>query len=287
MIANPNDLRHLSKTPLPNPSLWKPRSRSRKSWATSPVSPRLRVLLPHLQWHEAIFPKLTSRGCQDWFEVTIQEAALDIVARLSSRVFLGSDVCRDEKWLEITKNYTMVQNQGVYTMRLFPKFFRPVVYLFDPSCRKTRQLYYQARDIVEPVVAKRRKERQQPDGAPVPVHNDAIEWAESEAAGMAYDPTDFQLILSFAAIHTTTDLICQTMVQLTADPKNVEALRKEMLEVLPTGGWKKASIARLKLLDSAIKEAQRLKPIMMRKFYTLQLKVMCRFVLSAGCRGRR
>ncbi|KLU92848.1 hypothetical protein MAPG_11810 [Magnaporthiopsis poae ATCC 64411] len=94
----------------------------------------------------------------NWFEVTIQAAALDIVARLSSRVFLGPDVCRDEKWLGITKSYTIVQNQGIYTMRLFPKFFRPIVYLFDPSCRKTRQLYYQARDIIEPVVAKRRKE---------------------------------------------------------------------------------------------------------------------------------
>src|SRR5207253_2549127 len=116
--------------------------------------------------------------------------------------------------------------------------------------------------IVEPVVAKRRKERQEciAKGLPPPVYNDAIEWAELEAANSVYNPTDLQLLLSFAAIHTTTDLLCQTMLHVVADLENIKALREELLEVLPAGGWKKTSLTNLKLLDSAIKEAQRLKP---------------------------
>lgn len=80
---------------------------------------------------------------------------------------------------------------------------------------------------------------------------------------MSYNPTDLQLGLSFAAIHTSTDLLCQTLLHLATRPGTIEALREEMLEVLPARGWAKSTLAQLKLLDSALKEAQRLKPFQM------------------------
>ncbi|KAL8296111.1 hypothetical protein RB600_001550 [Gaeumannomyces tritici] len=147
------------------------------------------------------------------------------------------------------------------TMKLFPFYLRPLIYLCDPNGRKTMKLFYQGRKMVEPLVARRRKERQEPEP---PAHNDAIEWADLEAGGQPYDPTDFQLSLASVAIHTTSDLLSETLLRLAAgDPENIKALRQEMMEVLPANGWKKKSLTRLMLLDSAIKEAQRMKPILM------------------------
>ncbi|KLU80907.1 hypothetical protein MAPG_00004 [Magnaporthiopsis poae ATCC 64411] len=68
------------------------------------------------------------------------------------------------------------------------------------------------------------------------------------------------LTLSFAAIHTTTDLVTQTMHCLVTDQDAIKALRQEIVEVLREGGWAKTSLYKMKLLGSAIKEAQRLKP---------------------------
>lgn len=71
-----------------------------------------------------------------------------------------------------------------------------------------------------------------------------------------------QLGLSIAAVHNTTDLISQVVHDLASDPEMVERLRKEAIEVIGQDGWSKTSLYRLKLLDSVIKESQRIKPIL-------------------------
>ncbi|KAL8420737.1 hypothetical protein RB594_003512 [Gaeumannomyces avenae] len=200
----------------------------------------------------------------DWTETKISPVMTDIVARLSSRVFLGGETCRDEEWLDITKNFTLIFNGAIQTMRLYPRWARTLVYYLYPAGKKSHAVYRRAEAIVEPQVAARRKEKAEclAKGLPVPKYNDAIEWVELELEGSkeALKRTDFQLSFSFVAIHTTSDLLMQTMLHLAANPDAVEALRREALEVLPVNGWKKTALGNLKLLDSALKEAQRLKP---------------------------
>ncbi|PNP80129.1 hypothetical protein FNYG_06497 [Fusarium nygamai] len=53
----------------------------------------------------------------------------------------------------------------------------------------------------------------------------------------------------------------QTMLRSIERPELVEAVRKEIVEVLNKEGWSKKALFNMKLLDSVIKEAQRLKPI--------------------------
>ncbi|KAL8358943.1 hypothetical protein RB601_008178 [Gaeumannomyces tritici] len=205
-------------------------------------------------------------GNPGWTETKLSPVVTDIVARLSSRVFLGGETCRNEEWLDVTKNFTLIFNAAMQNMRLYPRWARPLVYYLDPVCKKAHAIYRRAEAIVEPQVAARRKEKAEcvAKGLPVPKYNDAIEWADLEHEGSkeAMKPTDFQLMFGFVAIHTTSDLLMQTMLHLAANPDAVEALRREALEVLPIDGWRKTALVNLKLLDSAIKEAQRLKPIL-------------------------
>lgn len=76
-----------------------------------------------------------------------------------------------------------------------------------------------------------------------------------------YHPELAQITLSVAAIHTTSDLLTQLILDLAAHPSIVPALRAEIVRVLGTQGWRKTSLYGLKLLDSCIRETQRLKPI--------------------------
>ena len=46
-----------------------------------------------------------------WHSVQVKQGVLDMVARLSSRVFLGKDLCRNEQWLDIAKNYTVTSSR--------------------------------------------------------------------------------------------------------------------------------------------------------------------------------
>jgi cytochrome P450 monooxygenase-2 len=96
--------------------------------------------------------------------------------------------------------------------------------------------------------------------ASAPQYDDAIAWAEAEAMNEAFDPAVFQLTLSLAAIHTTSDLLTTTLLLLAERPQLIPPLREEMQQVLRAQGWSKNALYNLKLLDSAIKEAQRKKP---------------------------
>ncbi|KAJ3533613.1 hypothetical protein NM208_g7907 [Fusarium decemcellulare] len=198
----------------------------------------------------------------EWQDVVLKSAILDCVARLSSRVFLGEELCRNEAWLKISTEYTVISVMAALRLNMLPSFLRPLVYLFSPECKKVSESLAKARAIMAPEIEKRRKLKAEAiaNGKPVPTFNDAIDWADSESKGMKYDPATLQLTLSFAAIHTTTDLLTQTITMLAQHPESIDPLRKEMIEVLTTDGWKKNALYNMKLLDSAIKETQRLKP---------------------------
>lgn len=118
-----------------------------------------------------------------------------------------------------------------------------------------------------PVIQARRtlRRRMQVEGKPAPDFNDAIDWFDHEAKGEPYDEASCQLGLSMAAIHTTTDLLIETMQNIMLHPELVKDLRKEIVQVVGAEGWKKSSLYNLKLVDSVVKESQRLRPAAMGK----------------------
>lgn len=71
--------------------------------------------------------------------------------------------------------------------------------------------------------------------------------------------------LSLVAIHTTSDLLQEVMIRITQRPELFQVLRKEIVEVLGRDGLKKTALYNLKIMDSVIKEAQRLKTNSLRK----------------------
>ncbi|KAF9881451.1 cytochrome p450 monooxygenase [Colletotrichum karsti] len=198
-----------------------------------------------------------------WREFNIKDDALDVISRLSSRVFLGAEVCRNEAWLHITKSYTVNAFIGAETMRIYPSWLRGVAQWFVPQCKILREQVADARRIIEPVLQRRKDLRTQAQarGEPVPRFNDGLDWFEEDSKGNQYDPAGAQLGLSAVAIHTTTDLLVETMLRVAEHPELFDALRKELVEVLSAEGWKKTALFNMKLADSVLKEAQRLKPV--------------------------
>ncbi|KAI3558777.1 ent-kaurene oxidase [Colletotrichum abscissum] len=211
-------------------------------------------------------PKLTI-ATSEWHQLPLKDTILDLVARLSSRVFLGPELCRNEDWLRITKDYTVLSFTAAVKLRAVPFRLRPLLHWFSADCRRTRESLAEAQKLIAPVIEKRRAEKRAAaaggQATETPVSNDAIEWAEAEAQGGAYDAAIFQLTLSFVAIHTTTDLLAQTLIYLAREPELIDPLRAEIVEVLKAEGWKKSALYNMKLLDSAIKETQRMKPVSM------------------------
>lgn len=155
-------------------------------------------------------------------------------------------------------------------LRIFPKPFRRIVHWFLPESRRVRSHVAEARSIIQPVIDARAREKRTAaeQGRPLPTYDDAIQWGEEESAKSKYDPAIYQLALAGAAIHTTTDLVTQVILNILPRPDVVVALRAEMIDVLGREGWAKTSLYNLKLMDSVMKETQRLKPIQSSKSQT-------------------
>lgn len=229
---------------------------------------------------EEILPK-PANG--EWSTINIRSKILPLIARISSRVFLGEELCRNEDWLKVTQEYTLTGMRAAEELRMWPAVLRPIVHWFLPSCQRARAQVAQARAVIDPVLKKRRQEKAANGGKAE--HDDAIEWFERTAKGKYYDPAVAQLGVSLAAIHTTSDLTCQVMTDLMQNPEFIAPLREEMIQVLSEGGWKKTSLYQMKLLDSVIKESQRVKPVAMvsmRRYVDKDLKLSDGTVIPKG-----
>ncbi|ETS78132.1 hypothetical protein PFICI_10194 [Pestalotiopsis fici W106-1] len=227
---------------------------------------------------QALFP-----DSKEWSDVLLREKVLQLVARLSSRVFLGDEGARSQSWLQITTEYTKTAYIAAYILRLWPPVLRPLVHWVLPPCRKLRGQVAQARRIIVKIIEQRRKigEISKAAREPIAQYNDTIAWFEQDSLekDSQYDPVVAQLIFAQAAIETTADLLTQVILDIAKNPDLFEQLRSEVNREIDKGGWTKSSLHNMKLLDSVLKESQRLKPLAMTSMHRLVLEDV---VLSDG-----
>lgn len=198
----------------------------------------------------------------EWHTIPLKETILDIVAQLSSKVFLGDQLCRNPDWLRMTVAYTVDSFQAAEKLRWWPKFTRPIAARFLPATRKVRDDLDKSRAIIVPVLEKRKAEKQAAiaRGETPAKYNDAMEWMEQCAKGRPYDAAVSQLSISLAAIHTTSDMLTQVLYDICAHDGLVDELREEIRTVVGEEGWQKPTLYKLRLMDSVLKESQRVKP---------------------------
>ncbi|KAJ5381499.1 uncharacterized protein N7496_003927 [Penicillium cataractarum] len=160
-------------------------------------------------------------------------------------------------------NYTVDVITASEAIRLIPRFLRPIVAPFLGSYRKIKSELAEAKSIINPILEERRREKETALrlGKPIPYNNDAMEWMEQTAKGRPYNQAAMQLALSVVAIHTTSDMITQIVFDLCGRETLIQELRQEIISVISQKGWKKTALYKLQLMDSFLKESQRMKPI--------------------------
>ncbi|KAI7537669.1 hypothetical protein KC317_g18033 [Hortaea werneckii] len=212
-----------------------------------------------------------------------------MVARLSSRVFLGQDLCRNEQWLHIAKNYTVDSFIAARLLRLVPSVFRPVVHWFMPHCIRVRKEYADANKLIMPEIElrKERAEKAIAAGSKPPKTADTIGWMYDVARGRQVNYVAAQLSLTLAAIHTTTEAITTAMLDIIEQPEVLQALRQEVVDVVGEQGWSKTALYKLRLMDSFLKESQRCHPpafTSMNRLVKSNVQLSDGTVLPAGAR---
>lgn len=198
-----------------------------------------------------VFTRLSST---EWTQNRFIMTATQIAARLSARVFLGERLCHDKDWIEISIRFTIVMMRAQDALRSWPLFMRPFVHYFIPEIIYLKRLIKDSRKIIEPELEFRMAQR--PD---VSKPQDSLSWLDDVRAGRPFDVVSGQLFLTVAAIHTTSVVITALMYDLVKNPEYIHLLREEAIRVYREDKeWNKNSLHKLKLLDSCMKESQRL-----------------------------
>ncbi|ROW10520.1 hypothetical protein VMCG_01974 [Cytospora schulzeri] len=227
--------------------------------------------------------KETLGDTKDWTPLTLKPFVLELVARLSSRIFVGTELCRNKEWLDLAKNYTIDMFMAIWALRRQPLALRWLMVWLLPEWRKARQDIKDARRVLGPVINARLERNRLADekGVPRPRAKDTIQWVYDafETHVPRHEIADTQLALSVVAVHTTTELLTSVLLDLAQNEEFIKELRDEIIDVLTKANvhaagssdanedavgnkgktiWKKQALYQMKLLDSAIKESQRL-----------------------------
>ena len=156
-----------------------------------------------------------------------------IVARLSTLVFLGEKICRDEQWLNVSVNFTIDAFVGARDLRAWPSILQPLVHWFIPTVQGVRKHVKIGSAIVNKEIERRRliREGRLPAENPPRSHEDTLDWFHELADGRPLNVAQAQMGLTMAAIHTTSNLLTNVMYDLTAYPEYIQILRDEIQTV--------------------------------------------------------
>lgn len=211
----------------------------------------------------------------EWQSTELNQNALAIIARLSARVFMPEPLCYNQEWLDLTVNYTVDFFKAAFVLRMWPAPLRPVVHWFLPEARKARSQVAAATRLMEPELARRRKERKEAAALkkqpPAPM--DSLTWMASAAKEKADDFNYVwgQLNYSLGAIHTTSMTFVYVLYDLIEHSEYIPLLREEIAGVWKQGDiLTKNTLYNLKLMDSFMKESQRLNPVTLGKIIPSQ-----------------
>lgn len=184
---------------------------------------------------------------------------LHIVARVSSRVFVGPELCANKDWLDVSVNFTGHAMTAVEALAKWPSFSRPFVYRFLPEVRNTRKEFARAEQILAPVFKKRREQNRKAREAGEAGSKvaDTIGWYDEVAKGQPYNEAQAQIGLSLAAIHTTSEMVSGVITDLCDHPECFDPVRQDMEAAIREHGWTKKALQNMKLVDSLMKESQR------------------------------
>ncbi|KAJ0311102.1 hypothetical protein COL516b_001805 [Colletotrichum fioriniae] len=198
-----------------------------------------------------------------WTSYTFGKDAAEMGVRLSTLVFLGKRFTKNKEWLYICTQYPQGIFGAIGGLLSTPKFLRPALYRFLPQIIALKKYGEVARTLIVPEIEERRRLRDA--GADVKF-NDALEWYYKNSSKRGkeedFDAVSAMISLAFASTHTTVDLLCNVLYDLAAHPECISPMREEIDKVLTEdGGWKKTTLYKMRLMDSFLKETQRMNPV--------------------------
>ncbi|KAI0650914.1 cytochrome P450 [Trametes meyenii] len=195
---------------------------------------------------------------EEWVAVSMFPVVQKAIARASNRVIVGLPKCRDPEYLKVAVNFTHDVFISSFLINLCPDFLKPIIGQMITMVSKNKRTLM---PMVIPMLQQRQEmyEKHGDDWEGKP--HDLLQWLLDEAQdkGTPFDNiVEKVLLVNFGAIHTSSGTFTHALYNLAAYPEYAQPLRDEVESILAEEGWTKASLGKMRKLDSFLKESMRL-----------------------------
>lgn len=200
--------------------------------------------------------------CEDWTEVYINQKLVDVVAKVSGRVFVGPELCQNPEYLDLGSNYTIDLMNAVTALKKLRPWLKPFMAPRLPEVIQLRKREKQLTDFLRPIIEERVTAKSKDPNWQAP--DDMLQWIVTRSNGK--DSVDkiahFQLGLIFAAIHTTTMTATNILYTLAVTPEYIDPIREEIRDAMADNGGiiTSRALQQMEKLDSYMKEVTRFYP---------------------------
>ncbi|KAF6220525.1 hypothetical protein HO133_002958 [Letharia lupina] len=167
-------------------------------------------------------------------------------------------------WLKASRGYAANAFKSIILLRVFPQWMKVYVAQFVPYVWMVRWHLYRAKAVLEPLIAKRRKQEAAGTLMRDEKFDNLLQFMDDAATGVDARPAKLAertLVLTLASSHTTSMAACQALFQMCEYPEYIPELREEVRRAVEEDeGWRKTTLTKLRKLDSFVKESQRVHP---------------------------
>ncbi|TFK56600.1 cytochrome P450 [Heliocybe sulcata] len=205
----------------------------------------------------AAFSDEVRPGGNEWIEIPGLEAMSRIITRATNRAFVGLPLCRNRGYIDLCIGFTIDVALGAFIINMFPTFLRPLV---GRVLTRVPGTIGRGVEYLGPIIEDRLQKMQEngKDWAEKP--KDLITWLIEDAQGEERTVRNWALrilTVNFAAIHTTSSSFTHALFHLAANPQYIQPLREEVEDIVGREGWSRASLQKMRRIDSFLKESMR------------------------------
>ncbi|KHJ34786.1 putative cytochrome p450 monooxygenase [Erysiphe necator] len=264
------------------------------------VTRNLASSLNSVQEETALSFYRTLGPCEDWTTHNLYSVLTKIVALVSGRVFVGTSLSRNDKWVDVTVNYTLHLNAAKHAVLGWPEWVVNLIAPYMKQFKAIEKFRSRAEEFVKPLHdAYFAEESNGKQASEKGNEKSGVSWFLDRMKPQdRKDPkmlVNQLLDLSFVAIHTTSSSIAHAIFDLATYREYIPILIDEIKAVIaedscdtsPDGILKigKPTIAKFIKLDSFLKESIRMNPLflasLIRKLNT-DVKFSSGFTLPKG-----
>ncbi|KAF9889279.1 hypothetical protein FE257_007387 [Aspergillus nanangensis] len=210
----------------------------------------------------------------EFHEVMLKDCVFKVFSQIMSRTFINDqDYYRNPEWVNASSEYVELSAIAGFELRRYPKWAKPLAARFSPNCRKLRSLFKHINALLMPLKEKLDKQGLEADP------KNPLSFLHQKLPGQSEELVSMIIGLCLVSYDGGGELFTHVLHSVWGNDQLVNDLRSEIVTVVGKEGFNRNSLQNLVLMDSVLKEAQRLHP---ESVLLLQRLALEKVVLADG-----